>query len=201
MDDVRQTFETNVFGVFATCQAFSDQLIAAKGLIINIASLAAVTPYVFGSIYCASKGAVASYSRTLRQELRPFGVRVMVAMTGTVRSNIASHTHRELPADSIYQRIKEVFLWRLTYSQNHATMGTEEYARKLVTKALKPEVSSILRSWFGRPDWFWCGGMAPLVWLGNTIGEWLVDTVVYKKFRLTELERVLKLEAAQKKLK
>jgi 1-acylglycerone phosphate reductase len=201
MDDVRQTFETNVFGVFAMCQAFSDQLIAAQGLIINIASLAAVSPYIFGSIYCSSKGAVTSYSRTLRQELRPFGVRVMVAMTGTVRSNIASHTHRELPADSLYQRVKDVFEWRLTYSQNNATMGTEEYARKLVKKALKPEAALLLRSWFGRPDWFWCGGLAPLVWLGNSIGEWMMDFVAYRKFRLPELERTLKQEAAQKKLR
>ena len=85
LDDVRETFETNVFGVMAMCAAFADLLIAARGLIVNIASLAAVTPYVFGSVYCASKGAVVSYSRTLRVELQPFGVRVMVAMAGTVR--------------------------------------------------------------------------------------------------------------------
>lgn len=78
-------------------------------------------------------------------------------------------------------------------------MGTEEYAWKLVAKALKPEVSLILRSWFGRPDWFRCGGLAPLVWIGTYVGEWLMDRVAYKKFGINKLESILKQEAAKKK--
>jgi 1-acylglycerone phosphate reductase len=200
MDDVRATFETNVFGVMAMCQAFVDQLIAARGLIINIASLAAVTPYVFGSIYCASKGAVVSYSRTLRLELKPFGVRVMVGMTGTVRSQIASKTHRSLPPDSLYRRARDLFQKRLTWSQNNATVKTEDYARQLVAHALKPESPLFLRTWFGRPDWFWAGGLAKQAWFGFSVGEWLMDLLMYKKFGLDRFERVLKQDAAQKKL-
>lgn len=45
MPEVRQTFETNVFGVMAMVQAFAPLLIAARGLIVNVASLAALTPY------------------------------------------------------------------------------------------------------------------------------------------------------------
>jgi len=200
MDDVRETFETNVFGVMAMCQAFADQLIAAKGLIINIASLAAITPYVFGSVYCATKGAVVSYSRTLRLELKPFGVRVMVAMTGTVRSQIASHTHRTLPENSIYMRCKEFFETRLTFSQNNATVKTEDYAKKLVASALAGERPLIFRTWFGRPDWFWAGGWAKLVWPGTFIGEWLLDWVMYRMFKMNQLERILEREKAQKKV-
>ncbi|KAK3943424.1 acylglycerone-phosphate reductase [Diplogelasinospora grovesii] len=200
LDDVRETFETNVFGVMAMCAAFADQLIAAKGLIINIASLAAITPYVFGSVYCATKGAVVSYSRTLRLELKPFGVRVMVAMTGTVRSQIASKTHRTLPPDSIYQRVKEIFEKRLTFSQNNATVDTGDYARRLVAKALAPEWPLILRSWFGRPDWFWAGGWSKITWTGSWLGEWVFDVVMYRLIGINKLEQVLKQEAAQKKL-
>lgn len=82
LDDVRRMFEANVFGVMAMVQAFTPLLIAAKGLIIMISSLSSVTPYVFASAYGASKAALNAYSRTLRMELRPFGVRVMVSMTG-----------------------------------------------------------------------------------------------------------------------
>lgn len=201
MDDVRETFETNVFGVMAMCASFSDLLIAARGLIINIASLAAVTPYVFGSVYCATKGAVASYSRTLRLELKPFGVRVMVAMTGTVRSQIASRPHRSLPASSIYQRVRALFERRLTFSQNNATVDTAAYARQLVANALKPERPLLLRAWFGRPDWFWAGGMATRVWFATWFGEWLLDFVLYRMIGMKQLERVLRDEERQKKLK
>ncbi|SPQ25394.1 daf7cdd5-8c52-4816-9ae7-08bb30878e59 [Thermothielavioides terrestris] len=200
LDDVRETFETNVFGVMAMCKAFADQLIAARGLIVNIASLAAITPYVFGSVYCASKGAVTAYSRTLRLELKPFGVRVMVAMTGTVRSQIASRPHRTLPEGSIYMRVRALFERRLTFSQNNATMDTAEYARKLVKKALAPEWPLLFRAWFGRPDWFWAGGMARGAWLGTWFGEWVFDFVLYRMIGMPQLERVLREEERQKKL-
>ncbi len=148
---MRETFETNVFSVMAMVQAFAPLLIAARGLVINIASLAAAAPYVFGSVYCASKGAVVSYSRCLRLELRPFGVRVMVAMTGTVRSNTAAQPRRALPPASIYLRVRDLFERRVTWSQNNATVGTDDYARRLVRDALKPETPILIRSWFGRP--------------------------------------------------
>ncbi|KAL1872755.1 hypothetical protein VTK73DRAFT_1361 [Phialemonium thermophilum] len=184
----------------ATCQAFVDQLIQARGLIVNIASLSAISPYVFGSVYCATKGAVVSYSRTLRLELQPFGVRVTVAMAGTVRSNTANHGHRSLPPGSLYERVRDIFQWRLTYSQTNATMPTDVFARHLVAATLRREVPSILRRWFGRPDYFYDGGMAFQVWLGHSLGEWLVDLVAYRRFGMNKLEAILRQEAAQKKL-
>ncbi|EAQ87490.1 hypothetical protein CHGG_04109 [Chaetomium globosum CBS 148.51] len=198
--DVRETFETNVFGVMAMCAAFSDLLITSRGLIINIASLAAITPYVFGSAYCATKGAVTAYSRTLRLELKPFGVRVMVAMTGTVRSQIASRVHRTLPEGSIYERVRGLFEKRLTFSQNNATVDTAEYARKLVANALAPEWPLVLRAWFGRADWFWAGGWSTKAWFATWFGEWLLDVVLYRMIGMKQLEGVLKEEERRKKL-
>ncbi|KAH8880303.1 NAD(P)-binding protein [Thozetella sp. PMI_491] len=198
IDDVRETFETNVFGVMAMCKAFAPQLIEAKGLIINIASLAALTPYLFGSAYSASKGAVISYSRALRIDLQPFGVRVMVGMVGTVKSDITNKAIRTLPADSLYQCVKDIFQWRLNFSQGTATVPTDVFAKHMVAKTLAPEVPSFLRRWIGRPDWFWGGGMAGIMWLGHTIGEWLPEAVCYRLFRVPEITRALKTEEAKK---
>lgn len=201
LSDVRQTFETNVFSIMAMVQAFVDQLIAAKGLIINISSLSSITPYVFGSVYCASKAAVAAYSRTLRMELAPFGVRVMVSMTGTVKSNTASQFSRTLPENSLYRRVKDIFEWRLVFSQNESTVPTEAFARKLVSNSLRPERPAILRSWLGRPDWFWGGGLANITWLGQCLGEWIIDAACWHKFRLDEMVKLLAVDKQQKKLK
>ncbi|KAK7914210.1 1-acylglycerone phosphate reductase [Apiospora marii] len=197
MDDVRQTFETNVFGVMAMVSAFGDQLIAARGLVVNVASLAAATPYVFGSAYCASKGAVASYSRTLRQELAPFGVGVMVCMAGTVKSNIASRGHRSLPERSVYQPIRDVFEKRLVFSQTQASVSTEAFAAALVGRALAREVPWFMRAWLGRPDWFWFGGMASLLWWTTLFtGEWVVDYVCWNMFGLDRLRKIVDQNAA-----
>jgi 1-acylglycerone phosphate reductase len=90
--EVRQTFETNLFAVITMCQTFLPLLIKAKGTIVQIGSVAGVglrsaqlqlqviktnisqiIPYVFGSVYNASKAALHSFSDTLRVELAPFG--------------------------------------------------------------------------------------------------------------------------------
>lgn len=185
----------------AMVQAFIDQLIAAKGLIINISSLSSITPYLFGSVYCASKAAVSAYSRTLRLELAPFGVRVMVSMTGTVKSNTASHGHRGLPENSLYQKVKHIFEWRLVFSQNHSTMDTTTFARRLVADSLRPERPGWLRSLVGRPDWFWYGGLARAVWYGHCLGEWVVDAVIWKMLRMPEMVKLIGDDLEQKKLK
>lgn len=197
IDEVRATFETNVFGVMAMCQAFVTLLIEARGLIVNVASLSAAVPYIFGSSYCASKGAVVSYSRCLRQELRPFGVRVTVVMAGTVRSNIANNV-LPLVEGSLYEPVADLYAKRQVYSQTNKTMDTGVFARQLVGNALRPEVPLLLRAWFGRRDWFWCGGMSTIVWLGTILGEWISDMGAWRQFGLQRLKAHLE---AQRKLK
>ncbi|KAF9877271.1 short chain dehydrogenase reductase [Colletotrichum karsti] len=197
MDEVRQTFETNVFGVMAMVQAFVDLLIPARGLIIMISSLSSISPYVFGSVYTATKGALNSYSRTLRQELRPFGVRVMVSMTGTVKSQIAK-LNRELPPNSLYACVKEIYAKRLKFSQNNATVSTEDFARQLVAEALKGE--GWLGGWLGgATNWFWAGGMAASVKICRFLfGEWLLDELAYRTFELSKLEAIVRREGVKK---
>ncbi|CAI0640996.1 unnamed protein product [Colletotrichum noveboracense] len=179
MDEVRQTFETNVFGVMAMVQAFVPLMIPSRGLIIMISSLSSVSP------------------RTLRQELRPFGVRVMVSMTGTVKSDIAK-LNRELPPNSLYTRVKDLYAKRLKFSQNNATVSTEDFASQLVAEALKGE--GWLGGWFGGArNWFWAGGMAGSVWLARLLfGEWLLDELAYKKFELPKLEAIVRKEGVKR---
>ncbi len=191
MDEVRNIFETNVFGVMAMVQAFSPLLIEARGLIIMISSVASVTPLVFGPVYCATKGALNSYSRTLRQELRPFGVRVLVSITGTVKSEVTK-LHRSLPPDSIYMPIEDAYARRLKFSQANASMETSDFARKLAGEALRGE--GWLWGWIGASKkWFWAGGMTTQVWLARLLfGEWLVDMLSYRRFDLDKLEAIVR---------
>lgn len=181
----------------AMVQAFVRPLIAAKGLIINISSLSARTPYCFGSVYCATKGAIDAYSRTLRLELRPFGVRVMVAVTGTVRSNIANVTHRTLLPNSLYEPVRDIFEWRLVFSQNNGTVSTDAYADKLVRAALRsPGFLAWLLGRSGPPKWFWAGGFSTLAWFGSFFGEWLLDWFCLYRFKIPTMTK--RLEAAKK---
>ena len=178
IDDVRASFDANVFGPMAMCQAFSSLLIPARGLILQVSSLSAIMPYLFASVYASTKGALNSYSRVLRLELKPFGVRVMVAMTGTVRSNIMNHFDRTLPTNSLYQPVNDLFVQRLRFSQTRGTMDTGMYARRIVAQALKGE------GWFGTPDWFWAGGFSNLAWVSTFMPTWLAEWLSGRFFKV-----------------
>lgn len=186
VDEARKTFETNFFAIVAITKAFTPLLIAAKGLILNIGSLAAIVPYVFGSIYNASKAALHAYSQTLRLELEPYNVRVLVVITGGVKSNIA-RTERILPNNSLYLEIKGDFGMRVTHSQQSA-MPTEVYAKGVVKEALKPV-------WRQR-KWLWRGHMTLAVWFASRVlGGWVFDLVLPRMFGLHRLKWLLKKRA------
>ncbi|KAL6863654.1 hypothetical protein J3F83DRAFT_745174 [Trichoderma novae-zelandiae] len=196
IDDVRQTYETNVFGPMFTVKAFAELLIAARGLVVNVSSVSSVSAYIFGSVYASTKGAINSYSRVLRLELKPFSVRVMVAMAGTVRSQIASHPHRSLPSTSLYMPVNDYFQRRLVFSQNNATVPTEVFARKLVAAALRGEgyLGGLIG---GTPDWFWAGGFATRVRLLSLLPAWVAEGAIAIYFGVSGLKQRLT-EARQK---
>lgn len=114
--DIESTFTTNILSVISIIRELSPLLIRTKGKIVNIGSITAVTPYVFGAVYNATKGALQAYSNTLRLELAPFGVRVILVVTGGVQSRIA-RTDRTLGEDSLYLPIEEEYLRRVKHSQ------------------------------------------------------------------------------------
>ena len=178
MDEIRETFEANVFGVMTMCQAFAPLLIAAKGTIVQIGSLAGVMPYVFGSVYNASKAALHSYSSTLRVELAPFGVRVVTIVTGGVVSNVA-RTHRTLPKDSLYLPIAEEYEVRQTHSQANA-IPNEQYARSVVSQILYKPSRNVI----------WEGGKSWLVWfVSSFLPAWVLDRAFYGIFHLGKLRQ------------
>lgn len=79
----------NLLGVVYGIQAFVPHLVTARaGHVVNIASLAGLTPAPFGGAYCASKHAVVAVSETLRGELEVLGlpIGVTVACPGLVRT-------------------------------------------------------------------------------------------------------------------
>jgi serine 3-dehydrogenase len=71
-----QVIETNISGLVALTRALLPALIARKGAIINISSVAANYPYRGGAVYGGSKAFVREFSLCLRADLHGTGVRV-----------------------------------------------------------------------------------------------------------------------------
>jgi NAD(P)-dependent dehydrogenase (short-subunit alcohol dehydrogenase family) len=74
----------NVVGMFAACQAALPHLRKCQGSIINIASLVATIGQHYATTYCATKGAVVSFTKALAVDEAPHGVRVSSVSPGNV---------------------------------------------------------------------------------------------------------------------
>lgn len=90
--DITTMFSTNVTGLIAMTQAILPLFQARKppsGDIINIGSIAGREPYASGSIYCATKAAVRSFTDALRKELIATRIRVMEIDPGQVETEFS----------------------------------------------------------------------------------------------------------------
>lgn len=132
--EAKDIFASNVLGVIDIIQTFLPELLAAKGTIVNMGSVAGHLPLPFNAVYCASKAALYAYSESLRVELAPLGVKVTYIQTGNVKTNILrGRTH--LDEHSLWAAISEVFDKRQEIA---ATTGDEPevFAKSLASKLL-----------------------------------------------------------------
>ena len=76
LEQWNQMIETNVTGLATITHKLLATLIARKGAIINISSVAATYPYPGGNVYGGTKAFVSQFSLGLRSDLHGTGVRV-----------------------------------------------------------------------------------------------------------------------------
>ncbi|KAI8779375.1 3-oxoacyl-[acyl-carrier-protein] reductase FabG [Biomphalaria glabrata] len=95
-EDYHQIICTNLESVFFLTQQALPHLIKSKGTIINVSSIASERPFPKAIVYCMSKAALDSYTKSLALELAPYGVRVNSVNPGSVVSQL-------------YKRGKEAF--------------------------------------------------------------------------------------------
>lgn len=101
LDMVRETFETNVFGVIRLCQlALPGMRARGSGLIVNLGSAAGLVTPPTGCPYAMTKYAIESLCDALRPEVAPFGVRVALIQPGAVRTRFMASSELHQPADS-----------------------------------------------------------------------------------------------------
>ncbi|MBB4682584.1 NAD(P)-dependent dehydrogenase (short-subunit alcohol dehydrogenase family) [Amycolatopsis jiangsuensis] len=96
---MRAQLEVNVVGLVATTQAFLPAIRAGGGRVVMISSTAGRVATPFLGAYSASKFAVEVLSDTLRQELRPWGVPVVIVEPGSFTSRNRAGTETAVRAD------------------------------------------------------------------------------------------------------
>jgi NAD(P)-dependent dehydrogenase (short-subunit alcohol dehydrogenase family) len=103
LDDLRRQLEVNVIGQVALAQAVLPEIRAATGRIVNIGSVGGRVAHPFIGPYHASKFAIEAITDSLRKELRPWGIHVVVVEPGSMATEIWDKGARG--ADDLLERI------------------------------------------------------------------------------------------------
>jgi NAD(P)-dependent dehydrogenase (short-subunit alcohol dehydrogenase family) len=87
IDEGRRQFEVNLFGLARLIQLALPMMRAqGSGRIVNVSSMGGVIWEPFGAWYHATKFALEGFSDSLRVELAPFGIEVVVIQPGVIRT-------------------------------------------------------------------------------------------------------------------
>ena len=85
---IRRVMEVNFFGAVNCTAAALPHLVARRGLIVAISSVAGFTPLIARTGYAASKHAMHGFFESLRTEVEPQGVDVMMVCPSFVATHI-----------------------------------------------------------------------------------------------------------------
>ena len=124
LEQWNQMIETNVTGLVTITHKLLPTLIAQKGAVINISSVAASYPYPGGNVYGGTKAFVAQFSLGLRSDLHGTGVRVTSVEPGMAETEftLVRTSGNQTASDNLYkganpmtaENIAETLFWIAT---------------------------------------------------------------------------------------
>jgi NAD(P)-dependent dehydrogenase (short-subunit alcohol dehydrogenase family) len=88
LTEIRRQLEVNVIGTLAATQIFLPLLRQSRGRILNMSSISGRIALPFLGPYAASKFALEAISDSLRRELRPWKIAVVLIEPGAIRTPI-----------------------------------------------------------------------------------------------------------------
>jgi short-subunit dehydrogenase len=149
MDEARRQFEVNLFGMAEIIQQVLPSMRAQRsGKIILVSSIGGKVWSLLGSWYQASKFAVEGFGDCLRNELRPFGIDVIIIEPGSIKTDwakIASENLVKAAANSAYKKLIDIA--SVFYLETEQKMGAEAdvVAQEIVKSvtAFKPKARYI----------------------------------------------------------
>jgi short-subunit dehydrogenase len=104
----------NVYSAYYTTRGLAEGMKSRKGgYIFNICSVASFKAYTNGGSYAISKFALLGFSKCLREELKPFGIRVSAVMPGATYTasweGIDLPEKRFIPVEDIAETIHAAY--------------------------------------------------------------------------------------------
>lgn len=125
VEEYRQQFETNFFGVIGVTQVVLPLMRQqGRGKIINMSSISGRVGFPGLSPYVSSKYALEGWSESLRLELKPYGIDVVLIEPGSYQTNIWTSgkkiTEKSLTKESPYNKV-------MTKLEQHIESGSTTF--------------------------------------------------------------------------
>ena len=111
LDAIRREFDVNVFGALSVINSFLPALRKARGRIVQISTWTASVPLPFNGPSGASKAAMEVFAAVYRAELKRFGIDVVVAAAGNMKTGGPAKTAAALKrvADGMTPEQRELY--------------------------------------------------------------------------------------------
>ncbi|GAA5814783.1 hypothetical protein MFLAVUS_008285 [Mucor flavus] len=142
LETAQRCVNTNVFGTLKVSRIVGLHMAKrGKGKIVNIGSVTGYASTPWAGIYALSKAAMHSMSDTLRMELKPFGIQVVIVAPGATKSNLATAGAKlvHVPeGNSLYISVSKYIIGRASASHAPGSTSADEFAAYAVKKILEP---------------------------------------------------------------
>jgi len=131
-EEWRRQFDVNFFGaVEATRAVLPAMRQARRGTIVNVSSVAGKIAIPFAAPYCASKHALEALSDSLRVEVAPYGIRVVVVEAGPISTRFT-----ERARETVARMLASPGPYSLFYRNAERAMDTDFQAGSLPPEAV-----------------------------------------------------------------
>src|SRR5437867_9716831 len=182
VEEARQWFDTNFFGVLGVTQAVLPSMRRrGYGRIVNISSMLGILPGPYRGMYVASKHALEGYTKTLDHEVRTFGIRAALVEPVYTKTKITANektVQTSIPAYADQkQRITEII-------EKEIANGDDPHAvADVVYEAVTAKSPRLHYS---------VGEGVMLSWLNRFVPARVFDKQFRKRFLLDEAAKALK---------
>ena len=123
IEQAKRQLEVNFFGAFRVCRAVLPALRSQRsGYIVNIGSIGGLIAIPYQAMYSASKFALEGLSESLRMEVRPFGIKVVIIEPGDHKTAITENrTEMSGGTDAYSQSFR--LRWRVRRTMSRVVPG------------------------------------------------------------------------------
>ena len=175
LEMARDQFEVNVFAPARLVQLVLPQMREqGSGTIVNVSSVGGEIALPLGCWYYATKHALEAYSDSLRMEVEPFGIDVVIIQPGVIKTDFEDHTAqdlREISGATAYGEMAEAMARRAEAQLGENSQGSDP---SVVATTIRQAVDA------GKPETRYAvGWMADrLLELGRTLPDRAFDKLV-----------------------